>query len=243
LPTNPVDAPSPAVGTHDHRPLRRHRSRHRGLAGRHPARRRMDRPRAARPGPHALVADVVPPEAYGRAYGFERAMDNLGAIGGRMLALVASVGTRWAIGLSVVPGLLAAVAIVYAIRHTYTPIQHERQPLRIKVSPSSAVIEADAENALSGPIRSTPTRYSWYGYPVGTSVRCLSRRQTRCNAPDPVHLDRRTRVQNRSSAHVPALDGTTGRVLSAGSGSSPRGYARSPWSAFWSGLLGLCPPQ
>ena len=38
-------------------------------------------------------------EAYGRAYGFERAMDNLGAIGGPLLALalVALVGVRTAI--------------------------------------------------------------------------------------------------------------------------------------------------
>ena len=42
-------------------------------------------------------------------------MDNLGAIAGPLLALalVALVGTRTAIALSVVPGLLAALAIVY----------------------------------------------------------------------------------------------------------------------------------
>ncbi|MBA3424753.1 MAG: MFS transporter, partial [Rubrobacter sp.] len=34
------------------------------------------------PARNALLADAVPREAYGRAYGFERAMDNLGAIGG-----------------------------------------------------------------------------------------------------------------------------------------------------------------
>lgn len=70
------------------------------------------------PSRNALLADTVSPAAYGRAYGFERAMDNLGAIIGPILAigLVAAVGTRWAIVLSVVPGFLAAVAIVYAIR-------------------------------------------------------------------------------------------------------------------------------
>jgi hypothetical protein len=69
---------------------------------------------------------------------------------------------------------------------------------------------------LSWPIRSTPTPYSWYDYPVlvlGMAVRCLSRRQTRCNAPDPVHLDGRTRVQNRRSEHVGALGDTAGRGL------------------------------
>lgn len=89
------------------------------------------------PARNALLADVVPAKAYGRAYGFERAMDNLGAIGGPLLAivLVATVGTRWAIGLSVIPGLMAAVAIIYAIRHTKTARQGERKPLRIHVRP------------------------------------------------------------------------------------------------------------
>jgi sugar phosphate permease len=46
------------------------------------------------PARNALLADIVPVSAYGRAYGFERAMDNLGAIGGPLLALalVALVG-------------------------------------------------------------------------------------------------------------------------------------------------------
>lgn len=34
------------------------------------------------PARNAILADVVPPEAYGRAYGFERTADNLGAIVG-----------------------------------------------------------------------------------------------------------------------------------------------------------------
>ena len=89
------------------------------------------------PARNALLADVVDPAVYGRAYGFERAMDNLGAILGPVLAivLVASVGTRWAIGLSVIPGLLAAVAIVYAIRHTQSPKTKERPPIRLRVRP------------------------------------------------------------------------------------------------------------
>ena len=63
------------------------------------------------PARNALLADMVPAGAYGRAYGFERAMDNLGAIGGPLLALalVALVGARTAILLSIIPGLLAAI--------------------------------------------------------------------------------------------------------------------------------------
>lgn len=93
------------------------------------------------PSRNALLADVVAPSAYGRAYGFERAMDNLGAIVGPLLAivLVAAVGTRTAIALSVIPGLAAAVAIIYAIRHTTRVEQVERTPIRLRIRPVLAV--------------------------------------------------------------------------------------------------------
>jgi hypothetical protein len=67
------------------------------------------------PSRNALLADVVPAHASGRAYGFERAMDNLGAIIGPLLAIapVGLVGVRTAILLSIVPGLLAVAAILY----------------------------------------------------------------------------------------------------------------------------------
>jgi MFS family permease len=89
------------------------------------------------PARNALLADIVDPAVYGRAYGFERAMDNLGAIGGPVLAiaLVALVGTRGAIGLSVIPGLLATVAILYAIRHIEAPKARERTRIRFQVRP------------------------------------------------------------------------------------------------------------
>ena len=89
------------------------------------------------PSRNALLADVVPPTAFGRAYGFERAMDNLGAIIGPLLALglVAAVGVRTAILVSVVPGLLAALAVLAAIRSVPRLREHERQPLRLRVRP------------------------------------------------------------------------------------------------------------
>jgi MFS family permease len=89
------------------------------------------------PARNALLADIVPASVYGRAYGFERAMDNLGAIVGPLLALalVGLVGVRTAITLSIIPGLLAAVAIVYAIRHAPRAEQRERQPLRLRIRP------------------------------------------------------------------------------------------------------------
>ncbi len=89
------------------------------------------------PSRNALLADAVDPSAYGRAYGFERAMDNLGAVIGPVLALVlvALVGLREAIVLSVIPGLLAAAAIVYAVRHLERPKEHHTSPVRLVVRP------------------------------------------------------------------------------------------------------------
>jgi MFS family permease len=89
------------------------------------------------PARNALLADIVPASVYGRAYGFERAMDNLGAIGGPLLALalVGLLGVRSAIGVSVIPGILAALAIVYAIRHTPHAQARQRQPLRLRFRP------------------------------------------------------------------------------------------------------------
>jgi MFS family permease len=89
------------------------------------------------PSRNALLADVVSPGQYGRAYGFERAMDNLGAIGGPLLALalIAVFSVRTAILLSIIPGLLAVLAILYAIRHTPRPTERKRQRLRFKVKP------------------------------------------------------------------------------------------------------------
>lgn len=83
------------------------------------------------PARNALLADAIDRSVYGRAYGFERAMDNLGAIGGPLLALllVAIFSVRTAILISVIPGLLAAAAILYAIRHLPRSEMRVRQPI------------------------------------------------------------------------------------------------------------------
>lgn len=89
------------------------------------------------PARNALLADLTTPAVYGRAYGFERAMDNMGAIFGPLLALVlvSLVGTRTAIYLSVIPGLLATLAIVYAIEHRRRTRRTERVPIRWQLRP------------------------------------------------------------------------------------------------------------
>lgn len=89
------------------------------------------------PSRNALLADAVDASAFGRAYGFERAMDNLGAVIGPILALglVALVGIRAAILVSIIPGLLAAGAIVYAVRHLERPKERHTAPIRLVVRP------------------------------------------------------------------------------------------------------------
>ena len=70
------------------------------------------------PARDAMLAQLAPREAYGRAYGLERAGDNLGAVAGPLLAaaLVTTIGIRHTIYLSAVPGALAALAITIAAR-------------------------------------------------------------------------------------------------------------------------------
>lgn len=78
-----------------------------------------------------LLTDLAPTRAYGRAFGIERAGDNLGAILGPLLAagLVSIIGIRQAILLSFIPSALAAVAITIAAREarrTLTAAQGKR---------------------------------------------------------------------------------------------------------------------
>ncbi len=65
-----------------------------------------------------LLTTLARRDAYGRAFGVERAGDNAGAIIGPLLAagLVGVLGVRHAILVAFVPGVLAAVAITVAAR-------------------------------------------------------------------------------------------------------------------------------
>jgi MFS family permease len=65
------------------------------------------------PSRDALLTDAVPYERVGRAFGFERAMDTTGAVLGPLTAtvLIASLPLRLAVRWSLLPGLLAALAI------------------------------------------------------------------------------------------------------------------------------------
>ena len=157
------------------------------------------------PARNALLADAVERGSYGRAYGFERAMDNLGAVGGPILALllVAAVGVREAILLSVIPGLLAAAAIVYAIRHLERP--RERW----------------TADSVRGP--AAPSRVARSAARRGQPVRGGQRRR---DAPHPAGERAVQRLRRASTARRRWRSGSTSRTTSR------RPLPRS-WPAAW----------
>lgn len=81
------------------------------------------------PARDALLSSLAPPHAYGRAFGIERAGDNLGAVAGPLLAagLVGWIGIRPAIWCAAIPGLLAAVAITIAAREARRSPSREKK--------------------------------------------------------------------------------------------------------------------
>ena len=70
------------------------------------------------PARDTLLVSLVPPAAFGRASGLERAGDNAGALIGPLLAsaLVGVLGIRHTMLLAFIPGIFAAVAITVAAR-------------------------------------------------------------------------------------------------------------------------------
>lgn len=85
----------------------------------------------------ALIAEVTPPASRGRAFGFHRAADHLGAVAGSVLAwwlLARGAEVREVIGWSVVPGLLAFFTLALVLRPMRPP-------------PAAAPLAAAAEGA------------------------------------------------------------------------------------------------
>ncbi|MDH4272077.1 MAG: MFS transporter [Candidatus Aminicenantes bacterium] len=66
----------------------------------------------------AMIADVTTGENRGRTFGFLRAMDNLGAVGGILLCIVLLplLGFRLLFALAAIPSLLGALLIFFSIR-------------------------------------------------------------------------------------------------------------------------------
>jgi MFS family permease len=76
------------------------------------------------PARDALLYSLVPTTAFGRASGLERAGDNLGAVGGPLLAslFVAVFGIRPALLIAAIPGIGAAIAISIAAQEAATRV-------------------------------------------------------------------------------------------------------------------------
>jgi MFS family permease len=67
---------------------------------------------------NVLLAEATTSETYGRAYGFERAMDSAGAFIGPLLSagLVAAIGFRRTFAVTFLPGIIAALLIALLVR-------------------------------------------------------------------------------------------------------------------------------
>jgi MFS family permease len=71
------------------------------------------------PARDAVIARVTDPAARGRAFGFNRAADHFGAVLGSLIAwlmLQSSMGVRDVIGWSALPGLVAIIVLLFALR-------------------------------------------------------------------------------------------------------------------------------
>lgn len=80
----------------------------------------------------ALIADDVPREAWGKAYGFREALDTAGAFLGPLTValLVSRVSVRSLIGLSLIPALIASAIVLLTIREV--PHRLARGPLELR---------------------------------------------------------------------------------------------------------------
>lgn len=83
----------------------------------------------------ALIADSVAPEVRGRAFGFQRAADHLGAVLGPLAAFAllrwAHIELRTLFFLTAIPGLFAVLTVVLAVRETPPPAE-PRRPLDLR---------------------------------------------------------------------------------------------------------------
>ncbi len=88
----------------------------------------------------ALIADSTEPGTRGRAFGFHRAMDHLGAAVGPLLAsafLWARPGQLRALFLlTILPGLAVVAVVVFGLREARPePTEQPREPLRLTLAP------------------------------------------------------------------------------------------------------------
>jgi MFS family permease len=74
----------------------------------------------------ALVADTTPPAIWGYAYGYHRALDNAGAVGGSLIAAAvlawSTVSLSQVILWSALPGLAAVMLLAFGVKEPVKPV-------------------------------------------------------------------------------------------------------------------------
>ncbi len=91
---------------------------------------------------NAILASAVTKETYGRAFGFERTMDTVGAIVGPISAfvLIGALNHKYSIlfVLTLIPGLIAAGFIAFAVKEKERlPVKHISLRARLKLLPTT----------------------------------------------------------------------------------------------------------
>jgi len=119
----------------------------------------------------ALLADVTAPEIRGYAYGFHRAMDNAGAVGGALLAAAAlawtTLGVRGVIAMSVVPGALALAALAFGVRDLEPAVASAPTGPRLAAAPPAELRRYLGVLALFGFARVSETFLILRGHELG----------------------------------------------------------------------------
>jgi MFS family permease len=91
----------------------------------------------------ALLADLVPPEKRGRAFGLQRAMDNAGAVGGPLLAALllkfVFEDERPVFLLAAVPGLAAVLLVAWRVREARLATSAPDPSLEKRPAPRSSL--------------------------------------------------------------------------------------------------------
>jgi MFS family permease len=103
----------------------------------------------------ALLADSTHSSIHGYAYGFHRAMDNAGALGGTLLAVAALSWLHWPVSevilWSAVPGVLVLVVLIFGVR----------EPPRLEVEIESLRAPRSAITSPWALLSPTMRRYLW----------------------------------------------------------------------------------
>ncbi len=75
------------------------------------------------------MADIAPREAYGRVFGFHRALDTLGAIIGPLLVVLflQRKGHQWILLASLIPGILSVLTFAVFVRDRPMKDSRERR--------------------------------------------------------------------------------------------------------------------